>query len=99
MNHYYQLNTFLTYQIFAPLYKSNTQIQWEIGSDLTQSYYKSAYTDSKIQKATSQHKNATKNFAQRLRTELGRSVGVKIATQPVKPVYEIPTFPLTAKAV
>ena len=41
--------------------------------DLIQSYDKSPYTDRKIQKATWQHKNATKNFdyttiADRLRT-------------------------------
>ena len=52
------------------------QIVWmkrENGRDLTQSYDKSPYTDRKIQKATWQHKNATKNFdytkiAARLRT-------------------------------
>ena len=32
------------------------------GRDLTQSYDKSPHTDRKIQKATWQHKNATKNF-------------------------------------
>ena len=35
--------------------------------DLTQSYDKSLYADRKIQKATWQHKNATKNFD--IRTE------------------------------
>ena len=34
----------------------------EKGRDLTQSYDKSPYTDRTIQKATWQHKNATKNF-------------------------------------
>ena len=32
------------------------------GIDLTQSYDESPYNDRKIQKATWQHKNATKNF-------------------------------------
>ena len=56
---------------------------WEKkGRDLTQSYDKNPYTDRTIQKATWQHKNATKtSITQRLRTELGRSVGVTIATQ------------------
>ena len=45
----------------------------EKGRDLTQSYDKIPYTDRKIQKATGQHKNATKNvdyttIADRLRT-------------------------------
>ena len=45
----------------------------EKGRYPTQSYDKSSYTDRKIQKATLQHKNATKNFdyttiADRLRT-------------------------------
>ena len=55
----------------------------EKGRDLTQSYDKSPHTDRKIQKATWQHKkNATKtSITQRLRTDLGRSVGVTIATQ------------------
>ena len=37
-------------------------INWEKGRHLTQSYDKSPYTHRKIQKATLQHKNATKNF-------------------------------------
>ena len=46
----------------------------EKGRDLTQSYDQSPYTDRKIQKATWQHKNATKTWiTQRLRTYLGRS--------------------------
>ena len=49
----------------------------EKGIDLTQSYDKSTHTDRKIQKATWQHKNATKtSITQRLRTDLGRSVRV-----------------------
>ena len=41
------------------------------------------------------------SITQRLRTDIGRSVGVTIAhpTGVVKAVYGIPTFPLTAKAV
>ena len=48
------------------------------GRDLTQSYDKSPYNHRKIQKATWQHKNATKtSITQRLQTDLGRSVGRK----------------------
>ena len=74
----------------------------EKGRDLTRSYDKSPYTNRKIQKAKWQHENATKNFdyttiAYRLRTVTwgndSHPTGV------VKPVYGIPTFPLTAKAV
>ena len=40
------------------------------------------------------------SITQRLRTDLGRSVGVTShPTGVVKPVYGYPTFPLTAKAV
>ena len=40
------------------------------------------------------------SITQRLRTDLGRSVGeTSNPTGVVKPVYGIPTFPLTAKAV
>ena len=41
------------------------------------------------------------SITQRLRTDLGRSVGGNNShpTGVVKPVYGIPTFPLTAKAV
>ena len=40
------------------------------------------------------------SITQRLRTDLGRSVGVtSYPTGVVKPVYGIPAFPLTAKAV
>ena len=50
--------------------------------DLTQSHDKNPYTHRKIQKATWQHKNATKSsITQRLRVDLGRSVGVTTATQ------------------
>ena len=72
----------------------------EKGRDATQAYDKNLYTHRKIQ--TSQHKNATKNFdyttiADRLRTvSWGNN---SLPTGVVKPVYKIPTFLLTAKAV
>ena len=54
----------------------------EKGRDLTQSFNKSPYTHRKIQKATRQHKTPRKtSITQRLRTDLGRSDGVTIATQ------------------
>ena len=54
----------------------------EIGRDLSQSYNKKPYTHRKIQKATSQHKNATKpSITQRFRNDFGRSVGVSTAIQ------------------
>ena len=69
-----------------------------------QSYAKNSYTVRKIQKATWQHKNATKNFdyttiAGRLRTVTWGNDSPPPSTGEVKPVYGIPTFPLTAKAV
>ena len=70
--------------------------------DLTQSYDKSPYTDRKIQKATWQHKNATKNFdcttiADRLRTvNWGNE---SYPTGAVKPVNGITTLPLTTTVV
>ena len=72
------------------------------GRDLTKSYDKSPYTDREIQKATWQHKISTKNFdyltiAGRLRT-VSRG-NDSHPTGVVKPVYGIPTFPLTEKAV
>ena len=69
---------------------------------MTQSYDKSPYTHRKIQKATWQLKNATKNFdytkiADRLRTvSWGND---SHPTDVVKPVNGVRTFPLTAKAV
>ena len=59
------------YYIARPLLVIGGQSR-EKGRDLTQSYDKSLYTHRKIQKATWQHKNATKNLiTQRLRTDLG----------------------------
>ena len=70
--------------------------------DPTQSYDKSPHTHRKIQKATWQHKNATKNFnytriADRLRTITWGNNSLPAGV--VKPVYGIPNFPLTKKAV
>ena len=70
--------------------------------DLTQSYDKSPYTDRKIQKATWQHKNATINFDYSTFADRLRTVSWGNDSHPtcvVKPVYGIPIFPLTAKAV
>ena len=50
--------------------------------DLTQSYDKSPYADRKNLKATWKHKTPPKtSITQRLQTDLGRSVGVTIATK------------------
>ena len=73
------------------------------GRDLTQSYDKSPYIDRKIQKNNvTTPKKATKNFdcttiADRLRTV--RWGNDSHPTGVFKPVYGIPTYPLTAKAV
>ena len=70
--------------------------------DLTQSYDKSPYTHRKIQKATWQHKNATKNFGYSTIVDRLRTLSWGNDSHPtgvVKPVYGIPTFPLIAKAV
>ena len=68
--------------------------------DLTRSYDKSPYTHRKPQKATWQHTNATKDFhyttiADRLRAVIrGNDSHL---TGMVKPIYGIPTFPLTVR--
>ena len=70
--------------------------------DLTQSYDKSPYTDRKIQKATRQQKTATKNFDYTTIADRLGTVSLSNDSHPtgvVKPVYGIPTFPLTANAV
>ena len=72
------------------------------GRDLTQSYDKNTYIDRKIQKATWQHKNATKNFdfstiADRLRTVSWGNDNFPTGVD--KAVYGILTFPLTTKGV
>ena len=68
--------------------------------DQTQSYDKTPKTADNS-KTKGQHTKATKtSITQRLRTDIGRSVGVTShPTGVVKPVYGYPTFPLTAKAV
>ena len=69
--------------------------------DLTQSYDKTPYTNRKFENQRTTHTTPPKtSITQQLRTDLGRSVGVTSnPTGVVKPVYGIPTFPLTAKAV
>ena len=65
-------------------------------------YDKSPYTDRKIQKETWQHKNATKNFDYTtivVRLRMVSWGNDSFLTGVVKPVYGIPTFPLTEKAV
>ena len=59
------------------------QIEREKGRDLTQSYDKSPYTNRNVKRAKWQHKQRHKksSIKQRLRTDLGRSVGVTTATQ------------------
>ena len=97
---YYIEWTWLSYIVLMPG-RHNFYTVREKGRDLTKSYDKS-YTDRKIIKAMWQHKNATKNFdyttiADRLRTfSWGND---SHPTGVVKPVYGIPTFPLTAKVV
>ena len=62
---------------------------------------KNPYTN-KNSKTKGQHTQTPPktSITQQLRTDLGRSVGVtRNPTGVVKPVYGIPTFPLTAKAV
>ena len=74
----------------------------EKGRDLTQSYDKSPYTDRELQKATWQHINATKNLDYTTIADWLRTVSWSNASHPtgvVKPVYGIPTFPLTTKSV
>ena len=63
--------------------------------DLTQSYDKSPYTDRKIQKATWQDKNATKNFDYTTIADRLRTVSWGNDSHPTgvfKPVYGIPSF-------
>ena len=58
-------------------------IIWEKGRDLTQSYDKSPYTNRNVKrgKVTTQTTPQKSSIKQRLRTDLGRSVGVTTATQ------------------
>ena len=66
--------------------------------DLTQSYDKNPYTNRKFETKGQHTQTPPKtSITQQLRTDLGRSVGVTSnPTGVVKPVYGIPTFPLTA---
>ena len=79
------------------------RLRWaKKGKDLTQSCDKNPYTHRKIQKATWQHKNATKNFDYTTIADRLRTVSWSNSSHPtgvVKPVYERSTFPLTATAV
>ena len=80
----------------------STYLPNEKGRDLTQSYDKSPYTDRKIQKATWQHKNATRIFDYTTIADRLRVVSWGNNSHPtgvVKPNNGIPTFPLTKKAV
>ena len=54
----------------------------EKGRDLTQSYYKSPYTSRNVKKGkvTTQTTSQKHSITQRLRTDLGRSVGVTTAS-------------------
>ena len=71
------------------------------GGDLTQSYDKSPYTHGNVKRAVTTQTTPQKNsITQRLRTDLGRSVGVTTATQLVWLTWFTgPTFPLPATAV
>ena len=72
------------------------------GRDLTQPYDRSPYTDRKSKKQRDNIKNATKNFDYTTIADRLRTVSWGNDSHPagvVKPVYGIPTFPLTAKAV
>ena len=74
----------------------------EKGRALTQSYDKSIYTHRKFQRATLKHKNAANNFDYPTIADRLRMVSWGNDSHPtgvVKPVYGIPTFPLTTKAV
>ena len=77
-------------------------VSWrQKGGDLTQSYDKSPYTHGNVKRAvTTQTTSQKSSIKQRLRTDLGRSVGVTTATQLVWLTWFTgPTFPLPATAV
>ena len=89
---------------FFPVESKNYEFRFvwrEKEGDLTQSYDKNPYTNRKFENQRTTHTTPPKtSITQQLRTDLGRSVGVTSnPTGVVKPVYGIPTFPLTAKAV
>ena len=75
--------------------------QRQKGGDLTQSYDKSPYTHGNFKRAvTTQTTPQKSSIKQRLRTDLGRSVGVTTATKLVWLTWFTgPTFPLPATAV
>ena len=70
--------------------------------DRTQFYDKSPYNHRKLHKANRQHKNVTKNFGYTTIADRLRTVSLSndsLPTGVVKPIYGIPTLPLTAKVV
>ena len=91
--------------IFGTFEQWNSQGKYDLrekGRDLTQSYDKNLYTHRTIQKATWQHKNATKTFNYTIIADRLRTVSWSNSSHPtgvVKPVYERSNFPLTATAV
>ena len=98
----YELHQRLIVFRYGKIVKKKKRERERKGRDPTQSCDKSPYTHRKVQKAKWQHKNTTKTFdyatiADRLRTV--NSGNDSHPTGVVKPVYGIPTFPLTAKAV
>ena len=89
-------------------YKSiSKRINWkpavrQKGRDLTQSYDKRPNPQRKIQKASWQHKNATKTFDYTTIADRLRAVSRSNSSHPTgvgKPVYGRPTFPVTATSV
>ena len=81
--------------------KVGCYVRKEKGRDLTQTCDKNPFTLRKIQKATWQHKNATKNFDYTTIADRLSTVSLSNSSHPtgvVKPVYERSTFPLTATA-
>ena len=87
-----------------PAYLCNVMHWRGKGRDLTQSWvlWQNPYTHRKIQNATSQHKNATKNFDYTTIADRLRTVSLSNSSQPtgvVKPVYERSTFQLITTAV
>ena len=80
----YGAQVYLTFVLIASYYR-------EKGRDLTQSCDKNPYTNRTIQKATWQHKNATKNFDYTTIADRLRTVSWSNSSHPtgvVKPVYE-----------
>ena len=89
----------LTIQGMKILPKVSTYTRREKGRDLTQSYDKSPYTDRKLQKAS--WKTPPKSsITQRVRTDLGRSVGLTAVNQTgvVKPGLRALTPPTHRKS-